>query len=148
MKTQEESKPCQISIYLAGGFHSGWQERVKESNRTLQYIDPSTHGLQDIKQYTFWDLEGISSCDWLFGYMEENNPGGYALALEIGYAKALGKRVILVDEKSPGNQQFRRYWDMCRACADVEFECLEDAITFLDKVSFSSNPDTEYVYAE
>ena len=87
-----QANSTRVSVYLAGGFHSGWQDIVKSAAAELKYFDPREHGLEDPKDYTVADLEGIGSSDWLFAYLENSNPAGYALALEIGYAKALTKR--------------------------------------------------------
>lgn len=77
------------SIYLAGGFHSGWQSTIADALPQAKLIDPRIHRLSDPSQYTTWDLTGIRSCNILFAYLEKTNPGGFALALEVGYAKAL-----------------------------------------------------------
>ncbi|MFN7609952.1 MAG: hypothetical protein ACK5QX_03290, partial [bacterium] len=71
-------------------------------------------------------------CDWMLAYLEESNPGGYNLAFEIGYAKALGKKVILVDTKSTKDEAIRRYTGMLHASADVKSNTLEDALKLLD----------------
>jgi hypothetical protein len=122
------------SIYLAGGFQSGWQDKVKTAVPEFSYLDPRSHGLEDKTEYTVWDLEAVRRCSWVFAYLEPTNPGGFALALEVGYAKALGKRVIFVDEKSALDQQTGRYLAMVAATADVVFHKLEDGIEFLQKL--------------
>jgi len=81
--------------------------------------------------YTAWDLSHIKASDILFACMDKDNPSGYGLALEIGYAKALGKTVILVDEKSSENEEFRRYFAIAKETADVYFESLDEGINFL-----------------
>lgn len=106
-----------ITVYLAGGMKSGWQDKVIEvcGNEYFEWIDPRDHGLTDEAEYTKWDLDGIDSCDVVFAYLEHDNPGGYALALEIGYAKARGKKIIFVE----GLPTIRgRYFGMARQCAN------------------------------
>ena len=61
--------------------------------------------------------------------MEASNPGGYALALEIGYARALGKHVIFVDQIS--DPDTKRYFDLVRQCADAVFASIPEAATYL-----------------
>ncbi len=122
------------SIYLAGGFQSGWQEKVKLAVPQFNYFDPRGHGLENKAEYTVWDLEAVRRCNWVFAYLESTNPGGFALALEVGYAKALGKRVIFVDEKSTNDPQTGRYLTMISAASDVVFNKLEDGIEFLKKL--------------
>jgi len=120
------------SIYLAGGTRSNWQETVTAALSDWRIVDPRVHHLEDERAYTTWDLEGIKGCDWMLAYLEESNPGGYNLAFEIGYAKALGKKVILVDTKSAKDEAIRRYTGMLHASADVKANRLEDALEFLD----------------
>lgn len=84
-------------VYLAGGFRSGWQAKVKSKLPSYIFLDPSQHNIEDPAEYTRWDLNAIRQSDIVIGYMESTNPGGYSLALEIGFARALGKTVLLVD---------------------------------------------------
>jgi Nucleoside 2-deoxyribosyltransferase like len=121
-------------VYLAGGFQSGWQEKVKLAAPQFKYLDPRSHGLGNNAEYTLWDLEAIRRCDWVFAYLEATNPGGFALALEVGYAKALGKRVIFVDEKSLSDQHTGRYLTMVGATSDVNFDKLDEGVEFLQKL--------------
>jgi hypothetical protein len=65
--------------------------------------------------------------------MESTNPAGYALSLEIGYGKALGKRIILVEQHPDMNRE--RHFSMIRATSDDIFENLDDAIKFLKSLS-------------
>lgn len=120
---------CAI-VYLAGGFHSRWQDIVRARLPYLQYLDPSEHNLASPEDYTAWDLQAVRKCDVLFGNMEASNPGGYSLALEVGYAKALGKRIYLVDSLT--DERSKRYFEMVRQCADLTFGDLESAILALD----------------
>ena len=65
-----------ITVYLAGGFHSGWQDRLKEGVQQFIYLDPRTHALKDNVQYTLWDTEAIRHSDLIFAYLESTNPAG------------------------------------------------------------------------
>ncbi|MGD0819367.1 MAG: nucleoside 2-deoxyribosyltransferase domain-containing protein [Desulfomonilia bacterium] len=121
-------------IYLAGGFTSNWQSDVIKLNPSLSFLDPRNHQLSETLQYTNWDLQAIRKSDLIFAYLEKNNPGGYALALEIGYAKALGKHIIFVDEKSKSNDEISKYLAMIHACADVTFNTLNEGILYLAKL--------------
>lgn len=124
-------------IYLAGGLKSNWQEIV-EGNLSDQFIffNPRNHGLEtDSKYYTVWDIHHIKKCDIMFGYMEASNPFGYGLALEIGYARALNKTIILVNDKSKVDDAFDRYFKIVENLADIVFENLDDAIDFLRRFS-------------
>lgn len=119
-------------LYLAGGFQSGWQDRVKTIS-DFEYFDPRLHGLKNKAEYTVWDLEAIRKSDIVFAYLESTNPGGYALALEVGFAKALNKFVIFVDEKSALNEPTSRYLEMLAAASDVSFKTFAEGIQFLKK---------------
>lgn len=121
-------------IYLAGGFRSKWQEKAKEALGNWQILDPSTHNLPAPKEYTAWDLRAIRDADIILAYMELHNPGGYALALEIGYAKALGKKIILIEEH-PDNER-RKHFDMIREVVDHNFNDLESALISLNSQEF------------
>jgi nucleoside 2-deoxyribosyltransferase len=118
-------------IYLAGGFRSNWQQEVRfvlEKSYTI--LDPSLHGLSDPEEYTKWDLEAIRKSNIVLANMEATNSGGYALGLEIGYAKALGKLIIFVDQIK--DERVSRYFEMVRQCSDFVFHDLKDAINLLE----------------
>lgn len=119
------------TVYLAGGFHSGWQNNVTPKLANIKVIDPSKNPFRSEHAYTAWDLEAIRRSDWILAYLEAANPGGYALSLEVGFAKALGKRIIFVDEKSDEHARRGTYLAMVRACADYNPRSLEDAIALL-----------------
>lgn len=131
--TQEGSRCARPLVYLAGGLHSGWQDRVMVQARECQYLDPREHGVKDPKGYTHWDLQAVRACDIVFAFLEATNPGGYALALEIGYAAALGKTIILVDEKSAADPAVARYLEMVREAATYKSSSLHDGIEHLRK---------------
>jgi hypothetical protein len=116
-------------IYLAGGFRSGWQQIVKSKLRGFVLLDPCAHGILDPLEYTRWDLAAVRDSDILLANMEASNPGGYALALEIGFAKALGKSIYLVDQIA--DPSVSHYFEMVRQCCDRVFNTLEDAIEYI-----------------
>lgn len=122
-----------FSVYLAGGLKSGWQDFVKLKMPKLRYLDPRSHGLTRSAEYTAWDLTAIRQSDCVFAYFEASNPAGYALALEVGFARALGKFVILVDDKSRTGDDIARHLEMVGSSADIVFPSLEEGITFLAK---------------
>jgi len=118
-----------LSVYLAGGFQSRWQSIVKNCVSQVRYFDPSQTGLINSIDYTRWDLNAIRQSTIIFAYLEDSNPGGYALALEIGFAKALGKFVIFIDATNG-----TRYLDMLHAAADIRCRTLEEGIFALQKI--------------
>jgi hypothetical protein len=118
-------------VYLAGGFRSGWQRRVKESLPDFKYLDPRQHDLSDPTQYTLWDLEAIRQCDIVFAILEADNPGGYALSLELGYAKALNKIIVFVDERSNNEESEDPHFAMLRTSSTKVFDSLDEGILFM-----------------
>ena len=125
-------KASRKTLYLAGGFHSGWQAAVHEVLGD-QYIilDPSTHDLPDASAYTAWDLKAIRRCDAVLAHMENTNPGGYALAMELGFARALGKTIVLVDNLEPARA---KYFGMVREIATRRFQDLREACAYLSYI--------------
>ncbi len=126
-------------IYLAGGFRSKWQAEVAVCLAgSFELLDPSEHNIQDPAEYTRWDLEAVRQSDILLANMEASNPGGYSLALEIGFAKALGKRILMVDQiKDP---LVRRYFEMVRQCSERVFPTLGEALDYLVDPAKHRNP--------
>lgn len=124
-------------VYLSGGMNqSNWQQAVIDKVTTDGYLfyNPREHNLIQSKEYTIWDLFYVKQCDIVFAYMQDINPSGYGLSLEIGYAIALGKPVILIDEKSIDNEKFKQYFAFVRECASIVFNNLEDGINYLIKL--------------
>ena len=116
------------TIYLAGGFYSGWQDLVQALVPGQTWLDPRTHGLHDEGDYTKWDCEAIEASDIVFAYLEAGNPGGHNLGFEIGYAVALGKQVIFVEENTTTRPKRSRYTGMLRAGANWDVDSLRDGI--------------------
>lgn len=115
-----------ICIYLAGGFHSNWQRVVSESLQDVEILDPRQNNLTEPRDYTSWDLDAIRQCDIVLANMEESNPAGYSLSLEVGFAKALEKKIYFVDQIEDAERS--RHFDMLRCVVDRCFSTLSDAI--------------------
>ncbi|MFM0025332.1 nucleoside 2-deoxyribosyltransferase domain-containing protein [Paraburkholderia madseniana] len=124
------NQPPKLKIYLAGGFNSGWQIQARHELINFEIFDPSSHAIQDPKAYTEWDLNAIEQSDIVLANMEHTNPGGYSLALEVGFAKALSKRIILVDQVV--DAQIKKYFEMVRQCSDVVVTNLPAALSLLN----------------
>lgn len=120
-------------VYLAGGFKSRWQDLVQKKAASFEFIDPSLHNIENPSDYTDWDLRAIDQSDIIFAYMEDTNPGGYALALEVGYAKANNKKIIFVADENMGKRL--RYFDMVKAVSDQYYASLEDGIDGLNNLT-------------
>ncbi len=129
----ENPPPILRKIYLAGGFKSNWQAQVAARLAgSFALLDPSSHNIQDPAEYTRWDLDAIRESDMVLANMEASNPGGYSLALEVGFAKALGKRIFMVDQVA--DPLVRRYFEMVRQCSECVFVTLGDALDHLLKI--------------
>lgn len=126
-------------IYLAGGLASRWRKKLKSqfSDKFLFY-DPKEHLLSVSNLYTVWDLHFVQKCDIIFAYMEGDNPSGYGLTLELGYAKALNKTIILVDERSKHDSEFSKKFDIVKSSASVYFQNIDDGIKYLERFSIYS----------
>lgn len=127
-------------VYLAGGMKSAWRDLVINGcEDNIEFISPCNHLLDNPKQYTLWDLHAIKKSDIIFGLMEPDNPSGIGLSLEIGYAKALGKTIILCDQKSEIYLDFKRKFEIVRNSCDILFDDLSDAIDYLNSFSRLAN---------
>jgi len=131
-------------VYLAGGLSSNWRKSIIDDlNESFIFFDPQEHGLEECsKQFTSWDLFHVKQCDIVFAFMEENNRSGYGLTLEVGYAKALDKLIILVDERSSRDVKFASYFRIVRESASITFDSLEKGLFYLK--SFQSKHQKIY----
>ena len=116
------------TVYLAGDTQSGWQRRVCKAIQDLQLLDPSKEDLADPKELTRWGLQAIRKSDVVLAYLEKDDQNGHALAFELGYAKALGKTILLVQEH--GAEQ-DKYIQTVRQVADFCFDSLGEAVSYL-----------------
>jgi nucleoside 2-deoxyribosyltransferase len=132
-----------IKIYLAGGFHGDWRKRVHSTLwKDYKFLDPLEPELDKdgkrkqlpFEEYTAWDLWAIRTADVVFVYSEATNPGqGYIV--EAGYAKGLGKTVILVRE--PNNQHMPdKYLSFLDCIADYKTDDLLKGIEILKRFTY------------
>lgn len=124
-------------VYLAGGMNeSNWQKKVIENINSDNFVfyNPREHSLTNSTEYTFWDLFYVKQSDILFAYMQSDNPSGIGLTLEVGYARALDKSIILVDERSKNDEAFANRFKIVRESSTIVFDNLEDGINFLKKI--------------
>lgn len=124
----------ETKVYLSGGMNeSNWQDKVINAVGREGYIfyNPRLHNLAHSKEYTIWDLFYVKNCDIVFAYMQKENPSGYGLTFEIGYAVALSKPIILVDERSENDTNFKRYFEIVKQSSSINFTKLDEGIKFL-----------------
>src|SRR3989344_6327864 len=115
------------TVYLVGGMRSGWQDRVIVECQGLGFTfkDPRKNETKEFREYTTLDLHYVRISDIIFAYLEASNPGGQGACVECGYAKGLGKTVIVVNEK-----QDDRYLKFIEKVADIVFTDFERALEF------------------
>lgn len=126
-------------IYLAGGMKSNWQNKVlSRYGDSFIFFNPQDHKLETEKEYTIWDLHFVKEADIIFAYMDKHNPSGYGLTLEIGYARALNKTIILVDERSSEDTSFHNYFKIVKESASIVFDDFESGLNYLERFSIYS----------
>lgn len=127
------------TVYLCGGMRTGWQdiviEQAKKRNPELVFLDPRSKEKEEgpklsVKEYASWDLHAIKKSDIIFAYFEADNPSGFGLASEVGYAAGLGKTIILC--VAPDNKYHeQRYINFLTALATINFVNFHNAIDYL-----------------
>ena len=98
------------------------------------FYNPREHSLTNSEEYTFWDLFYVKQSDILFAYMQNDNPSGIGLTLEVGYARAMDKSIILIDERSQNDKIFASRFQIVRESSTIVFDNLDDGISFLKKI--------------
>ncbi len=123
-------------VYLAGGFKSNWQAEIKKLDGFI-WLDPREKerpkGVEvpmTVNEYGTWDLHFIKQSDIVFVYAERTNTSCIGLSVEMGYAKGIGKTVILVLE--PNHETIKdAYLQFLKKAASITFETLEDGMNYL-----------------
>jgi len=96
-------------VYLCGGFRSKWQSRVIDlfEEGSVEWFNPADNKIDEeylpLEVYSPLDERKIRDCDIIFAYLEASNPTIINIALELGFAKGLGKTTILVNEWTEEN---------------------------------------------
>lgn len=110
------------SIFLSGGLKTGWQDEARfiidAADVAVRYFDPRTW--QDSQtssaDYTKRDIDAIKECQIILAYMDSHNPSGLGLSVELGYAAALGRKIVFC---GPVKHDWRSpYFGMHRALSD------------------------------
>ena len=131
-------------VYTAGGFHGDWRERFnKQLGDSFTILDPLNMEFDTVKgerkrlsfaEYSAWDLWAIRTADVVFVYAERTNPGqGYIV--EAGYAKGLGKTVILVREENNEHMP-DRYLSFIDCVADYVCHDFDEGMEYLSRLSY------------
>lgn len=126
-----------MTVYLAGGTHSGWQDDVIENGHdNVRYVSPADLDQKNmsLEEFGTWDLHFVKQADIVFVYLERTNPSCIGAAVEAGFAAGQGTTVILVQE--PDSIYFAdRYLDFVQKVADVTFDNFEDGLDYLHKIT-------------
>jgi nucleoside 2-deoxyribosyltransferase len=128
-----------MKVYLAGGmsWHNDWRDPIIKRYPDIEFLDPRNSGSHQEKIYTAYDLNCVENCDVLFAYMSPDNPSGFGMSVELGYAYGLEKFIIFVDCSDINRSKL---FGMHRVMADVLFKdsfkesrkvTLEKAIEYL-----------------
>jgi len=126
-----------IKIFLSGSlFLEDWQSKAisELGNDNFLFLNPRRHGLSDSFEYTQCDLFYLDLCDIFLGYMQKENPSGFGLSFELGYAVAKGKLTILVDEKSLSDSEFKKKFEIVREACILLFENIDGAIDYIKNI--------------
>lgn len=123
-------------VYLAGGFRSNWQAEVKKLDGFI-WLDPREkerpNGVEipmTVNEYGTWDLHFIKQADIVFVYAERTNTSCIGLSVESGFAKGIGKTIILVLE--PNHETIKdAYLQFLKKAANITFETLQDGLDYL-----------------
>lgn len=110
-----------MKIYLSGGSRGDWQDDLIRAITTngVEFIDPRDWAdEQDPQVYTAKDLAGVEAADLVIAFLDDGNPSGIGMALEVGYAKALGKSIVSFI--APSNPK-ARYFDIVKAASTTSF---------------------------
>lgn len=106
-------------VYLAGGLRPTELRDQVKAVWSLEHtvIDPAECPHVAEEDYTAWKLAAISRADVVVAFMEDDNPSGYGMAFEVGFAYALGKRVVFYDRLTDNR---RPYFGMVRSVSEVK----------------------------
>jgi len=114
-----------MKVYLAGGFHSNWQDEIKAKCSKHTFFDPHIDADQRFAyRWTPQEINGMKTCELVFAYFEIDNPSGLGLAKEIGWATILDIPVWYIDEHERINAFLcacsqRVYSDFRKAVSDL-----------------------------
>lgn len=139
-----------VKIYLSGGFHSGWADKVRKEigeedfiflnpikNVSLGYLELSEEEKEEKSRIAYqcpwWpqDKLAIEKADIIFCYLEDYRPAilGTGTIFELGMAYILGKMVILINRIE--HRYYREFEHLF-----ISFKTLDEGINFLKKCSW------------
>ena len=143
----------QYQVYLAGGFHSGWQDQVIALcnapdvvfNDPRKFRNPRPENTETRRQVFTTDRHRIENSDILIHNNEATNPGVNCF-WEAAYAKGLGLHVICIYEYhdlDAERYQFFAQYGADTAWPDLSLACnaLNDYIYKRRQADHAAIPD-------
>ncbi len=94
------------TVYLSGGIRREWRNSVKERFKDVDFIDPMETYTPYASVYAWRNLQSITDCDIVFAFIEPTNHSGIGLSFELGYALALGKHTIFIDQSGTNRFEY------------------------------------------
>jgi hypothetical protein len=114
-----------MNIFLSGGFRTGWQDQVTDAilaaRSDVEVYDPRKFAVHDPALYTQQDLEAIIEADILIVFIErsyKDNQRYLDQAFHVGFAKALNKKVILINQH--GAHCGHQLHQLCDVFSDID----------------------------
>lgn len=95
-----------MKVFLSGDTRTEWQSKIMERFPDHSFFDPRTVSEMSYEEMARIERKWIDECDILFAYLNETNPYGFGTCFEIGYAVAIKKLIIYVDEKQVSSSQW------------------------------------------
>lgn len=117
---------------------SSWQQYVKTYVRSKFIVfDPSQLQTKVFEEYAALDIAHVERADIVLGYIEDENPSGVGMAVEMGIARGMGKMVILVNVCKPdADNPSYRYKRFLEKAATITFTDLGKAVEFINKLQY------------
>lgn len=121
-----------MRVYLAGGLQTNWQEKaarlLQHNNPGINVLDPKSLKSRNLPIEEIADIERdwIVTSDIVLAFLEADNPLPMGLCAELGFAHALGKQTLLVDEYNNQKSRWLAQFTKCQVYTN-----LEDAINSL-----------------
>lgn len=118
-----------MKVFLSGGTHGAWQDRVVDACPELSFFDPRSVSGITMSEIAAEEREWLNQADLVFVYLEESNPSGLGSAFEMGYAIANRIPIIFVDEKQTSHTEWLGVYAMTR------LHDLDDGIALLKSLN-------------
>ena len=129
-------------VYLSSSAHSDWREPVKAkylNDDRVIFVGPcEEHGLSDamgapgnVKPgHKLRIMQMLSKSDILFGYIPNDRYRSFNIMLEIGIARAWGRKIMLVNEARSLDEEVK----CAQPYVDESFDSLQAGLEHLDEL--------------